>query len=416
MKILLATYWVIPHLGGVWEQMKIVKTYLEQEGHEVDILGNTPDGNGYYLVNHGKWIGKDTLLPLIREKLGGASFSFLQGDKISFDMEVDRYAMELSAAFFGLGQYDIIHAQDVIASIALSRVKPKHIPLVTSIHGSFSKEQLIVQQTENPDLTIEEGINSFPYKYYSALEYCGAHSATHVVSTNRWLQNMLIDKYAVPSQKITVIRGVFDTASFSQGSSAPPTYPSKEVGKKVIFTAARLTRIKGIHDLLSALSFLKQFRQDWVCWIAGDGAERSTLETVCAAAGLSDHVAFLGYRQDIPALLAQADLFVLPSLQDNQPVAVIEAQVAGLPVIVSDAGGLPEMVQHGTSGFVFPAGDAHSLYFTLKHLIENDGLRVQVGASARRWAETHWSVQRIMPELISLYRSLRRRMRAGRNI
>lgn len=124
-----------------------------------------------------------------------------------------------------------------------------------------------------------------------------------------------------------------------------------------------------------------------------------------AALGLSEQVFFLGRRQDAAALMRQADLFVLPSLQDNHPVSVMEAQIAGKLVIVSNAGGIPEMVQHGVTGLVSEAGRSEQLLHHLRLGLDNDAFRQQVGAQAQAWGRAHWSLEAMTGRVLDIYHS-----------
>jgi glycosyltransferase involved in cell wall biosynthesis len=406
MRILLATYWMIPHLGGVWAYMQELQKKLELLGHEVDLMGNTADCKGFHVVNRNQVIQKKELVPFIIARLNSLVFPHLHAAPEQLASEIDRYCMELAAAYFGLDQYDLIHTQDVISTLAISRVKPAQIPLLASIHGSFARESLMIAQTYNPTLREEDFNKTLSSKYNNALEREGADAADLILSANHWLKNLLVNKYFVPEEKVMVFPYGLDVASFLKkvdNCDSPITPPPN---KKVILCTARLTFIKGIHYLLSALAQLKKERTDWVCWIAGEGEMREELIRQSINLGLEHEVVFLGYRRDVPCLLKRSDIFVLPSIQDNQPFSVIEAQAAGKPVLVSDAGGLPEMVLHGKTGFISPVGRSDVISHHLKLLLENDEYRKQLGYNAETWAIENWSLDTMLKRLMSVYGSL----------
>ncbi|MNN81998.1 GDP-mannose-dependent alpha-(1-6)-phosphatidylinositol monomannoside mannosyltransferase [compost metagenome] len=81
----------------------------------------------------------------------------------------------------------------------------------------------------------------------------------------------------------------------------------------------------------------------------------------------------------------------------------MEAQSLGKPIVVSDAGGIPEMVSHGKNGLVSPAGQSEPIFFNLLHLLQNDGLRAQMGEQAKRWANQQWSIQKMMDRTLAAY-------------
>ncbi|MFB5761704.1 glycosyltransferase family 4 protein [Paenibacillus medicaginis] len=398
MNILLATYWPIPHLGGVWPFMLQVKRRLEQLGHTVDLFGNGPDSPKYYIVNQERELSKEFILPMLQRKLNENANPLLNMDPWVRNVELDRYCLELSAAYFGLDHYDIIHAQDVISALAMSRVKSKHTALVANVHGSLASEViLLLQRNQDP------GYRESPvWKYYWALEHYGSAAADVTITSTTWMKNILMQNFSVPEQQISTFQYGLDTDQFwsicAQGTdlTAPP-------GKKVIICPARLVYIKGLHFLISALQLLNQRRSDWVCWIVGEGDKKEDLMKQAIQAGVDGNVVFLGHRSDIPALLQQADIFVHPSIQDNQPFSVMEAQVSGLPVVVSNAGGLPEMVQHEVTGLVSPVGDVNMLASHLEFLLAHDEVRAHMGAAAKAWGTEYWSMDLMIGNLLKVY-------------
>jgi glycosyltransferase involved in cell wall biosynthesis len=402
MKILLATYWLIPHVGGVWNFMDQIRNRLEQLGHEVDLLGNSPDYSKFHIVNKGLSLDKSHLLPMLKAKLGPVHAPLLHEKPVIWQNEFDRYCLELSAAFFGLEQYDVIHAQDVISARALSRVKPKRTPLVAHTHGSVAEEMFTHFQL-HPEQGI--GVNSPAYNYFKAMEHYGASGADFTITANHWQRNKLIHEFGVPPEKVAAFQYGLDPVPFWNKYAAGTPFRRPE-GKKVIIFPARLVFVKGVNVLIDALAALKNVRQDWVCWIVGDGEDRTRLEQQALRHGLKDEVAFLGKREDIPALLGQSDIFVHSCMQDNQPFSVMEAQLAGLPVLVSSAAGLPEMVQHGVTGLISPVGDSTTLFHQLDLLLGNDSYRILLGQQAQAWAKDHWSLELMMERLLNVYHTL----------
>ena len=173
MKILLATYWALPHLGGVWPLMSNIKDNLEAKGHDVDILGSSNTIPGYHIINKNKLIKKEQLVPLLYTPLNFKYQPELYVNQQGFDFETDLYCMELAAAYFDLEQYDIIHTQDVISARAISRVKPKTKPLFTSIHGSLPREIIQYHKFLEPKATDEEIMKTRDWKNYWAIEKLG---------------------------------------------------------------------------------------------------------------------------------------------------------------------------------------------------------------------------------------------------
>ncbi|WP_459954359.1 glycosyltransferase family 4 protein [Paenibacillus pini] len=402
MRILLATFWLIPHVGGVWKFMEQIQHRLESMGHEVDLLGNSPDYKKFHIYNRNRELSKEFIRPFLSAKLSKEYSPLLHRDyNISF-YEEDRYCMELAAAYFGLDQYDVIHTQDIFSARALGRAKPAHVPLVAHLHGSVATE-MKNHFRMNPDMGVDE--HSIAWKYYDSIEYYGASSGNTIITANEWQRSELVEYFGIPDPNIHVFQYGLDTESFWKRANMG-TSIERPANKKVIIFPARLAFVKGVNVLISALALLKPVRQDWVCWIVGNGEMRKELELQVAGLALEDDVLFLGERDDVPALLTRSDIFVHSCIQDNQPFSVMEAQIAGLPVCVSSAGGLPEMVKQGVTGFVTPVNDPIALFKQLHLLLEDDEYRIEIGKNAAAWGSTHWSLDVMIERLLSVYHSV----------
>ncbi|TVX87195.1 glycosyltransferase family 4 protein [Paenibacillus agilis] len=393
MKILLATYWEIPHLGGVWPLMERLAHDLRARGHEVDIFGNNV--HYYHLVNQQRRFIKSHYSPLIETHLNHTPLS---ANAVVYHTEVDRLIMELTASTLNLGQYDLIHTHDAISARSIARVKPPHVPLLVNPHGSLLGEiKLLIDSHALPSSNYD-----LLYTYYSSLEKRGILSANHALAASNWLKQVLGQDYRVPDTHVSVFPYGIDTARFHAQMHVPneavvPPY------KKVITYAGRFVHLKGIQVLLKALSALKQIRQDWVCWLIGEGDNKSEYIQQAESLGLGSDVVFWGARSDVPRFMALTDIYVQPSLQDNQPLSVIEAQVAGCAVVVSSASGLPEMIQHGSTGVVVPVNDSDSLFRHLHHLLQYDTQRIQMGQHAQHVGMHHWSLARYNQDMFHLY-------------
>lgn len=127
---------------------------------------------------------------------------------------------------------------------------------------------------------------------------------------------------------------------------------------------------------------------------------------ICRQNGIADRVHFLGGRSDIPDLLAALDVFVFSSLHEGLPVAVIEAMLAGVPTVLSDIEPLLEVSGDGRYAEVFPVGDAQILSEKISKLLNNENLRKDLAARAKRYAEENFSIEAHMRALIKLYQSL----------
>lgn len=145
---------------------------------------------------------------------------------------------------------------------------------------------------------------------------------------------------------------------------------------KIILSTSRLIKVKGLNYLLASVQKLKG---DFVVLLAGSGPQEQELKKYA-----SDKVRFLGFRKDIPDLLATADVFVLPSLSEGLPLSLLEAMASSCACIVTDIG-LP--VEHGKTGIIVPPADSDALAEALQRLLDDKRLREQVGKQARKFVE-----------------------------
>jgi glycosyltransferase involved in cell wall biosynthesis len=398
MKILLATYWPIPHVGGVWSYMVQLRKKLESLGHEVDMLGYDEDNISVYIVNENRKVDSDKLLPLLNAKLNEKTYPAIYANDLVKYTEFHRYVYELSAAYLGLEKYDVIHTHDVISTASIDRVRPEKSALVATLHGSVAHE---IRYQLN---TIHKSNTSYMARvYYDELERLGATSGEVTIVANEWLKNILTNEFQVPNEQIKVLHYGFDTENFIKRSKQKSSI-IRPKDKKVIIYSGRLVELKGVDHLISALGELKKIRKDWVCWIVGNGDKQAELKVQSKNLGLEDDILFFGKRDDIPSLLAKSDIFVLPSLLENQPLSVIEAQIAGKAIIVNDVGGLPEIVEDGVTGLITPAGDIKILCKKINLLLGDEKYRNRLGANAKKWGMTHWSLDKGVKHLIEIYK------------
>jgi glycosyltransferase involved in cell wall biosynthesis len=199
--------------------------------------------------------------------------------------------------------------------------------------------------------------------------------------TSRWLPGVVEHVYCPVSPPAAA--GIAPDHASMRGTL---NTPSEDV---VIVQVSRLEAWKGQHVLLDALARLRGVT-GWTCWIAGgaqrpsDVAYRTRLEAIARDGGIADRVRFLGERNDVPAVLAAADLFCQPNTAPEPfGLSLVEALQAGLPVVTSGVGGACEIVD-ASCGVLTPPSDPGALADTLKRLIVDSELRARLGAAARR--------------------------------
>jgi len=177
-------------------------------------------------------------------------------------------------------------------------------------------------------------------------------------------------------------------------------------GQPLILAVGNLYEVKGHVVLLRALAELHRagLPERWHLAIAGRGPEEGALRAFIRSAGLDERVALLGYRDDIPNLLAAADLWVMPSLSEGLPLALVEAMFAGKPIVASDVGGIPEVVTSGRQALLVPPSDPGALAGALRRLLSDRPFALTLGAAAERLARERFGVDRMADAYEALYR------------
>jgi glycosyltransferase involved in cell wall biosynthesis len=174
----------------------------------------------------------------------------------------------------------------------------------------------------------------------------------------------------------------------------------------VIGTVGRLSEIKQQHILLRALAEIVPKFPTVQLLLVGDGPLRSELEKFADELGLSGRVHFAGYQPEPQKFLAMMNVFALTSRSEGMPLSVLEAWGAGLPVVASAVGGLPELIGSSGAGVLFPSGDVAGLASRLSDLLANEQTRLEMGRRGREVVEQSYSVQRMAGEYHRHYLSL----------
>jgi glycosyltransferase involved in cell wall biosynthesis len=177
----------------------------------------------------------------------------------------------------------------------------------------------------------------------------------------------------------------------------------------VVLSIASLTLNKGHDILLLAMRDLVARHGNTRCVLIGDGPHRRSLESRIDQLGLRSHVFLAGLQMDVMPYLQMADAAALATInREGLSVALIEAAAAGLPLLGSDLGGIPEVIEHGVNGFLFTPGDANALAGAIERLIEDPALRERMGRQSREKFETRFSRQIMISRIEQIYDELLR--------
>lgn len=203
-------------------------------------------------------------------------------------------------------------------------------------------------------------------------------------------------------RRVVVVRNSVAPAAFRGAAPAELRRSLTRNGEALVLTLARLDPQKGLPYLLEAAKSLPKA----TFAIAGDGRDRKALEDQARSLGLEGRVRFLGYRDDIPDLLAACDLFVLPSLFEGLPISVLEAMAAGKPVVATRIGGTDEAVENGVTGFLVPPRDPAALADAVSRVLSDPAAGRRMGEAGRVRALGEFSAQAMVSKTTALYEEL----------
>ncbi|MEP6890769.1 MAG: glycosyltransferase [Nitrospirota bacterium] len=252
-----------------------------------------------------------------------------------------------------------------------------------------------------------EGMQALKMSLYESIER-SVHR--HCVEAVIGVSSQIERKYQAGSDvsRVTCIRNGIDLEGKPVRTDRWRTRKDLNVDSEtcLIGTVGRLTPVKGILYLLQATRMLLHQGASVKVLVVGDGGIRKDLETQTRALGISENVVFLGHREDTEELLQALDIFVLPSLSEGIPMALLEAMAASRAVVASRVGGIPEIVEDGIEGFLVEPMDVNGLAERCQRLIESPDVARKMGDQARKRVERDFSATAMAERVALVYRDL----------
>jgi glycosyltransferase involved in cell wall biosynthesis len=212
----------------------------------------------------------------------------------------------------------------------------------------------------------------------------------------------------LPEHKLRVVRSA--VAAGRYGGPQDPPHCRAELGLTgdvpVIAVIAQLIERKGHRVLLDALPVLLQTYPDLQVRFLGKGPLAGRLQEEIDVRGLSGHVRLMGFRNDLPGLLPCLDVVVHPALMEGLGVSLLQAAAAGVPVVASAVGGIPEAVRDRVNGRLVPPGEPEPLAAAIDELLADPALRRHLGAGGRALVRSEFSVESMVAGNLAVYREL----------
>jgi glycosyltransferase involved in cell wall biosynthesis len=232
--------------------------------------------------------------------------------------------------------------------------------------------------------------------------------ADHVIANAEAIRQQLMARDGIASDRITVIRNGIDLSRFDQRLKEPPASPIPETGDAPIaLLVANMNHpVKRQEDFLVALAHARAQGSSIQGFLVGDGPRRPGLETLAAKLRLGTAAHFLGHRTDVPAIAARCTVGVLCSTAEGLSNAIIEGMAARLPMVVTDAGGNPELVADGERGLVVAPESPYALSDALTRIVDQPAVARRMGKAGRAFVEKELSLMRLAQAHEQLYQRL----------
>jgi L-malate glycosyltransferase len=226
---------------------------------------------------------------------------------------------------------------------------------------------------------------------------CSRLSAS-VVAVSDTVAEHLLNTQSANANKIRVITN----------GAAPPSEESSEAIESNrpacrLISVGRLVWEKDFPTLIRAHARVVQNLPGSELWIVGEGVERNRLELLIAELGLENRVRLLGSHSNIGFWLKQADIFVMSSVSEGLPISLLEALSVGLPCIVTEVGGMPEVIHQSGAGLSVPPSDPNMLADAILALARNPNCRAELAARARSAYQEHYTIERMAEQYLQVY-------------
>ena len=271
--------------------------------------------------------------------------------------------------------YAIPHASAAYLAKQILKYKGIHVPVITTLHGT--------------DITLVGRDPSFePVVTFSINESDG------VTAVSESLREDTYSSFEILSN-IEVIPNFIDLGRFQKQPKEHFKMAICPNGEKLLMHTSNFRKVKRIEDIIQVFAKVqKQIPSKLL--LVGDGPERSGIEALCRDLGVASDVRFLGKLDTIEEALSLADLFFLTSEKESFGLAALEAMACEVPVISSNAGGIPEVNIHGETGFVSEIGDIDDMVANTIKILQDEDLHTQMKANALARAK-EFSLEKILP-------------------
>lgn len=375
MKILMLTWEYPPRVvGGISRVVHDLSKRLIKDGHEVTVVtykdGDAPefeDDKGvkvYRISNY--MINPNNFIDWIMQ--------------MNFNM-----VAKVNQIIASEGGFDVIHAHDWLVAYAAKTIKDSYgFSLVSTIHATEAGRN--------------SGIHDEIQRYINDTEWMLTYESTEVIVNSKYMKGELQRLFGLPYEKIDVIPNGVNLTAFT-GIERDYSFRRKYAmdNEKIILFMGRLVFEKGIQNLIAAMPKILNAYHDAKLVIAGKGGMIDELRAQVNALGIAEKVYFAGYQhgKDVQKMYKAADISVFPSTYEPFGIVALEAMLAENPIVVSDIGGLNEIVQHRENGMKAYAGNPNSLADSILELLYDHQLAANCVKKAKNKVRNEYDWNKI---------------------
>ena len=373
MKILMLTWEYPPRIvGGIARVVNDLSKRLIKDGHEVTVITYKEGDAPYYELDKGVKVYRVD------------NFMINPNNFIDWVMQMNFNMISKAAEIIQKeGKFDVIHAHDWLVGYAAKTLKQSFdIPIVTTIHATEAGRN--------------SGIHDEQQRYINDTEWMLTYESTEVIVNSNYMKCELQRLFGLPFEKINVVHNGVNLTSYA-GIERDYEFRRRYArdNEKIILFMGRLVYEKGVQHLIAAMPKILEGYHDTKLVIAGRGGMIDELRREADALGLGNKVYFAGYmnNKDVGKMYKAADVAVFPSTYEPFGIVALEAMLAEIPVVVSDIGGLNEIVQHRENGMKTYAGNANSIADAILEVLFDKQLCANMTkkAKAKVRAEYNWN-------------------------
>lgn len=292
-----------------------------------------------------------------------------------------------------------------------ARLISRHAPDIVNTHGSIDSWTASIAARLSPVRPIivrtRHKVTPVSRSYLGQLLY---RILPHgIITTGVAVREYLMKRFRLDADKIVSIPSGVDLRVFRAGPGSGVL--RKELGvqpaQPLIGVVSFLRISKGIREFVAAAALVSRTCPDARFVIAGDGYERAGLVRQIEELGLGDKCFMIGHRNDVPQVLAELDIFVLPTLDDAMPQSLTQAMAMKRPVVATAVGGIPEVIRDGVTGLLVPPGDSVSLARAIEQIIADPTLRRTLAEGGYLLIQERYTFEQMLDATESFYQHLR---------